>query len=69
MVEESLTMQIKALEIQLAVLKEQLKQLNPAKPTKSFANLYGILAGKVSSSEEEINAVRYSFEWENTKER
>ena len=69
MVEERLTMQIKVLEIQLAVIKEQLRRLSSTNPTKSFADLYGILAGKVSSSEEEINAVRYGFEWEGTKER
>ena len=69
MVEEKFVTQIKALELQLAVLKEQLKRLNPAKPTKSFADLYGILVGKLSSSEEEINSVRYGFEWEGTKER
>jgi hypothetical protein len=69
MVEEKIVTQIKSLEVQLAAIKEQLKQLNSAKPTKSFADLYGILAGKVSSSEEEIDAVRYSLEWEGTKER
>jgi len=69
MVESKLVTQIKALEIQLAVLKEQLKRLGSTKPTKSFADLYGILAGKISSSEEEINAIRYGFEWEGTKER
>jgi len=69
MIEEKLVMQIKALEVQLAVLKEQLKRLSSTKPTKSFADLYGILAGKISSNEEEINSVRYGFEWEGTKER
>jgi hypothetical protein len=69
MVEEKLVMQIKALELQLAVLKEQVKRLNSSTPAKSFADLYGILAGKVSSSEEEINAVRYGFKWEGIDEK
>jgi hypothetical protein len=69
MVEERLTMQIKALEIQLAVLKAQLKRLNSSTPAKSFADLYGILAGKASSSEEEIDAVRYGFKWEGIDEK
>jgi hypothetical protein len=69
MAESRLATQVKSLELQLTVIKEQLKRLNPAKPTKPFADLYGILAGKISSSEEDINAVRYSFEWEGTKER
>jgi hypothetical protein len=69
MVEEKLVMQIKALELQLAVLKEQVKRLNSSTPAKSFPDLYGILAGKVSSSEEEINAVRYGFKWEGIDEK
>lgn len=60
---ESLASQIKTLEVQLAVLKAQLKRLRaPAAPT-SVADLYGIFAGKVRSGEEEINAVRYRFTW------
>ena len=64
MVESELVTQIKTLELQLAVLKEQVKRLNSSMPAKSFADLYGILAGKVSSSEKEIDAVRYGFKWE-----
>jgi hypothetical protein len=64
MAESRLATQVKSLELQLTVIKEQLMRLDPVKPTKHFADLYGILAGKISSSEEDINAVRYGFEWE-----
>jgi hypothetical protein len=69
MIEEELAIQIKTLEIQLAVIKKQIKRSKSARSIKPFADLYGILAGKVRSSEEEIDAVRYGFEWEGTKER
>jgi hypothetical protein len=69
MVESKLVTQIKALEVQLAILKAQVKRLNLSTPAKSFADFYGILAGKVSSSEEEIDAVKYGFKWEGIDEK
>jgi hypothetical protein len=35
-----------------------------SEPPKSLGDLYGILAGRSDSSEEEINAVLYRFDWE-----
>jgi hypothetical protein len=61
---ESLLSQIKSIEVQLAVLKAQVKRLCPTMPPQTFADLYGILAGQVESTEEDINAVLYQFEWE-----
>jgi hypothetical protein len=61
---ESLASQIKTLEMQLAVLKAQLKRLSPTAAPKSFADLYGVFSGKVSSTEKEIDASLYHFEWE-----
>ena len=57
--EGTLIAQIKGLEVQLAVLKAQVKRLGATAPPKPFADLYGILRGKVKSSEEEIDAVKY----------
>jgi hypothetical protein len=60
---------IKALETQLAVLKAQVQKLSTPTASHSFAYLYGILAGKVDSSAEEIDAMHYRFEWEGHQER
>ena len=57
--EKALLAQIKGLELQLAVLKARVKRLSTSEPPRSFADLYGILAGKVSSTEEDIDAARY----------
>ena len=64
MTEKALTARIKALETQLAVLKAQVQRLSTPTAAYSFADLYGILAGKVDSSAEEIEAMHYRFEWE-----
>jgi len=69
MTERTLLAQIKGLEAQLAILKAQVSRLNTPTPPRFFADLYGILVGKVSSSEEEIDAVQYGFKWEDTEER
>jgi hypothetical protein len=67
--EDTLIAKIKELEVQLAILKAQVKRLSGASPPKSFADLRGILKGKVESSEEDIDAVKYHFKWEDTEER
>jgi hypothetical protein len=69
MTEKTLTARIRALETQLAVLQAQVHRLSTPVPPHSFAYLYGILAGKVESSAEEIDAVPYQFEWEGHQER
>jgi hypothetical protein len=69
MTEKTLTARIKALETQLAVLKAQVQKLSTPTASHSFADLYGILAGKVESSAEEIDAMHYRFEWEGHQER
>jgi hypothetical protein len=61
---DSLIVQIKSIEAQLAVLKAQLMQLGKPSPPKTFADLEGILAGQADSTEEEIDAVLYRFDWE-----
>ena len=69
MIDKMVTAEIKALEAQLAVLKAQVKGLSGPTPSHSFADLYGILSGKVDSSQEEIDSVQYRFDWEGTQER
>jgi hypothetical protein len=61
---ESLVSQIKTLEVQLAILKAQLGRLSGTTSPKAFVDLYGLFAGKISSAEEEINAVQCRFDWE-----
>lgn len=57
----SILIQIQNIESQLSVLKKQVEKLvtQEKSPTHSFADLKGILKGKISSSEEEIDAVLY----------
>lgn len=52
---------IKTLEFQLRALKAQIGQEEAESfvLSRSFAELYGVLRGKVESTEEEINAVLY----------
>jgi hypothetical protein len=69
MIDKTLPAQVRALEAQLAVLKAQVQNLSTPTAPRSFADLYGILSGKVDSSEEEMDAVRYRFEWEGHQER
>jgi len=59
----SLQVQVKSLEAQLSVLKAQLSSgAEPAQPLHRFADLYGILAGKSNSSEEEIREAECRME-------
>jgi hypothetical protein len=69
MIDKTLPAQVKALEAQLAVVKAQVKRLSTPTASHSFADLYGTLSGKMDSSEEEIDAVQYRFEWEGQQER
>jgi hypothetical protein len=61
---DSLISQIKSMETQLAIVRAQLEKLRPAAPPKTFADLCGLWEGKSSSTEEDIEAVKYHFEWE-----
>jgi len=56
--------QIKTIEAQLALLKAQVKRLGRPTQPKTLGDFYGILAGQSDSSEEEINALLYRFDWE-----
>jgi hypothetical protein len=69
MPEKALTARIKALETQLAGLKAQGQRLSTPTASNSFADPYGILAGKVDSSAEEIEAMHHRFESEGHQER
>jgi hypothetical protein len=59
-----LTAQIKSIEAELATLRAQIEHLRATTPARSFGDLYGILAGQIDSSEEDIDAVLYRFDWE-----
>jgi hypothetical protein len=59
---EMLAARIKSLEVQLAVLKAQVKRLSAATPPKTFAELHGILAGAGDFTEEEIDSVLYRLD-------
>ena len=59
-----LASQVKSIEAQLATLRAQIERLRAAAPPRTFGDLYGILAGQSDTSEEEIDAVLYRFDWE-----
>ncbi len=60
----TLLAQVKGLELQLTVLKAQVKQAGAAKAGLAFARLEGLLAGKVQSTEQDIEGVEYRPKWE-----
>ncbi len=65
----TLQAQIKSLETQLSVLKAQLEAADgPQEPPGTFAGLYGVLSGKVSSSGRDIEKAKYRFDWEGAQE-
>lgn len=59
-----LTTRIRSIEAELAVLKASARQGTAAAAPKSFADLYGTLAGKMSATEEDLEAAAYRFDWE-----
>ena len=63
MTSETLLVQLKSLGMQLRVVEEQAKGLSASAPRKDFADLYGILKGKVSSSEADIAAAEFRPKW------
>ena len=59
----SLLIQIQIIEAQLLALKKQVRNLAQVenKSTHTVADLFGVLEGKVSTSEEEIDAALYKL--------
>jgi hypothetical protein len=55
---------IKSLEQQLAVLKAEIKPLSPGDQPKTFADLYGVWASRLETTEEDMKSVKYRFDWE-----
>ncbi len=58
---------VKSLEHQLAVLKAELQQLSQPKRSRTFADLYGIWAGQSETTEDDMRAVQYGFEWDDAE--
>jgi hypothetical protein len=56
--------QVEGMQAQLAVLRAQLERLRGSEPPKTLGDCYGMLAGQSDSTEEEIDAVLYRFDWE-----
>ena len=61
---DSLIAQIQSIEVQLAILKAQIKQLGPPPQAKTLGDLAGILAEHGDFTEEEIDAALYDLPWE-----
>ena len=68
MTSDALLAQVKALEAQVRLLRAEIERLPKTQQPKSFADLYGMLAGQVSSSEEDIRAAEYRVKWDGTDE-
>lgn len=64
MTQQALESQVKTMEAQLAVLKAQLQRLDSRIPPRAFKSLYGILAGRVDTSDGEIENAKFTFDWE-----
>lgn len=63
MTDAILLAQIKSIELQLAVLKARLEQRGNVHPgVKTLGELYGILAGTGTSSEEDIDRAQYTLD-------
>jgi hypothetical protein len=56
--------EIKKVEAQLSVLKAELEGAEASAPAKTFGDLYGIFAGQLDLTEEEIDSALYRFDWE-----
>ena len=61
---DSLVADVKSLEQQLAVLKAELMRSSQGERPRTFADLYGIWAGQSETTEEDIKAAEYRFEWD-----
>jgi phage shock protein A len=59
--------QVKSVEAQLAVVKAELQAPEISAPTKTFGDLYGIYAGQMDLTEEEIDSALYRLDWEDGK--
>ncbi len=62
--QEDLVAQIRALEVQVKALKAELRRHDPSTSQGRFADLHGILAGQVETTEEDLDAVRYRIKWD-----
>jgi hypothetical protein len=62
--QEELALQIRGLEAQLTVLKARIKQDSTVASSRTFADLYGVLAGKSDSTAEEIDATLCPLKWD-----
>ncbi len=61
-------LQIRALEMQVKALKARVRQSSERKrtnqSTRTLGDLYGILKGKVRSTEQEIHEAEIHWEWD-----
>jgi hypothetical protein len=69
MTREMLVSRIKTLEMQLAVLRAEMKQLGEPTTPYYLGDLEGILAGLSESSEEEIEAAQYRVKWDDEERK
>ena len=65
----SLLSRIKTLEMELAVLKAEVKQNSDEKKVMYFRDLRGIAAEGPSPTEADFEAAKYSFKWEGEEMR
>ncbi len=68
MTEATISARVKSLETQLAILKAQMGKQPLPTPSRTLADLRGILRGKVQSDEADIQSAKYCFTWEGDSE-
>lgn len=61
---DAILARIESMEAALAALKEQVRQMQAPKPVRTLGDLHGILAGQVESTEADIDAALFRFDWE-----
>ena len=62
MAEATLAIGMRSLETQLAVLRARVQQTRVPTAARTFGDLYGVLSGKVESSESDLRSVEYRLE-------
>lgn len=60
-IDTELNILVSSLKAQISVLEAKIKKVQKPVADKKFADFYGILAGIVETTEEEINAIEFKL--------
>lgn len=65
----SLMARIARVEEELRGIKAEAEKLKDGRKPRTFGDLYGIFAGRMSATDEEIEEAKYGFKWEGERMR